>query len=149
MPARELQVTVRRRDGATVLDLVGDVDAAAETALQHAYDDAAAQAALLPTVGGSWQLVGPTNIGGRIVGIALDPQQRDALYVAAASGGLWRSTDAGATFAPKPSPSACVENQLLGKTASGASRLPLGARHSTSTPRDSSAARKRANSSRA
>jgi anti-anti-sigma factor len=41
MPARELQVTVRRRDGATVLDLVGDVDAAAETALQHAYDDAA------------------------------------------------------------------------------------------------------------
>ena len=67
---------------------------------RHAYDDAAAQAALLPTVGGSWQLVGPTNIGGRIVDIALDPQQRDALYVAAASGGLWRSTDAGATFAP-------------------------------------------------
>ena len=67
---------------------------------RHAYDDAAAQAALLPTSGGQWQLVGPTNIGGRIVDIALDPQQRDALYVAAASGGLWRSTDAGATFAP-------------------------------------------------
>ena len=67
---------------------------------RHAYDDAAAQAALLPTSGGQWQLIGPTNIGGRIVDVALDPQQRDALYVASASGGLWRSTDAAATFAP-------------------------------------------------
>jgi len=67
---------------------------------RHAYDDAAAQAALLPVSAGSWQLLGPSNIGGRIVDIALDPRQRDALYVAAASGGLWRSTDAGATFAP-------------------------------------------------
>jgi photosystem II stability/assembly factor-like uncharacterized protein len=67
---------------------------------RHAYDAAAAQAALLPVTGDRWQLLGPSNIGGRIVDIALDPRQRDALYVAAASGGLWRSTDAGATFAP-------------------------------------------------
>jgi len=45
-------------------------------------------------------MIGPTNIGGRIVDIALDPQRRDALYVAAASGELWRSTDAGLTYAP-------------------------------------------------
>jgi photosystem II stability/assembly factor-like uncharacterized protein len=67
---------------------------------RHAYDDAAAQAARLPTVGGAWRLVGPTNIGGRIVDLAVDPRRRDTLYVAAASGGLWRSTNAGATFAP-------------------------------------------------
>ena len=42
MPARELEVTVRRRDGAAVLDLVGDVDAAADAALQRAYDQAVA-----------------------------------------------------------------------------------------------------------
>jgi photosystem II stability/assembly factor-like uncharacterized protein len=67
---------------------------------RHAYDLAAAQATQLPTTGGHWNLAGPSNIGGRIVDIALDPRQPDALYVAAASGGLWRSTDAGATFAP-------------------------------------------------
>lgn len=67
---------------------------------RHAYDVAAAEAAQVPTTGGAWNLLGPSNIGGRVVDIALDPQQTDALYVAAASGGLWRSTDAGATFAP-------------------------------------------------
>jgi photosystem II stability/assembly factor-like uncharacterized protein len=67
---------------------------------RHAFDTAAAEADRLQTVGGHWNLIGPTNIGGRIVDLALDPRQKDALYVAAASGGLWRSTDAGATFAP-------------------------------------------------
>jgi len=67
---------------------------------RHAFDDAAAQAARLPTVGGAWSLRGPTNIGGRIVDLAVDPRRRDTVYVASASGGLWRSTDAGATFAP-------------------------------------------------
>jgi anti-anti-sigma factor len=42
MATRELEVAVRRRDGAAVIDMVGDVDAAAETALQRGYDEAAA-----------------------------------------------------------------------------------------------------------
>jgi photosystem II stability/assembly factor-like uncharacterized protein len=67
---------------------------------RHAYDVAAAQAAQLPTTGGAWNLLGPSNIGGRVVDIALDPLHADTLYIATASGGLWRSTDAGATFAP-------------------------------------------------
>lgn len=67
---------------------------------RHAYDLAAAQAAALPATPGAWRSVGPTNIGGRVVGLALDPRQRDTLYAATASGGLWRSTDAGLTFAP-------------------------------------------------
>ncbi|HEV8555553.1 MAG TPA: glycosyl hydrolase [Actinophytocola sp.] len=81
---------------------------------RHAFDTAAAQADRLPTVGGNWALAGPTSIGGRIVDLALDPRRRDTLYVAAASGGLWRSTDAGATFAP-----AWPENltQALGSVA--------------------------------
>jgi anti-anti-sigma factor len=40
MATRELEVSVRQRAGAVILDLVGDVDSAAETALQRAYDEA-------------------------------------------------------------------------------------------------------------
>jgi hypothetical protein len=71
-----------------------------ETIPAHAYDLAAQQASRLPTVGGQWQSVGPSNVGGRVVSVALDPRQADTVYAAAASGGLWRSTDAGRTFAP-------------------------------------------------
>jgi hypothetical protein len=71
-----------------------------ESIPRHAHDIAAQQAARLPVVGGRWRPVGPTNIGGRIVSLALDPKRADTLYAAAASGGLWRSTDAGRTFAP-------------------------------------------------
>jgi photosystem II stability/assembly factor-like uncharacterized protein len=66
---------------------------------RHAYDLAADEAARIPVAGARWRSIGPTNIGGRIVDLALDPTRRDTLYVAAASGGLWRSTDAGSTFA--------------------------------------------------
>src|SRR3954468_19310477 len=68
-----------------------------QTLPRHAYDTAAAQARRLPKVGGPWQSLGPTNIGGRVVGLAMDPTTTDALYAASASGGLWRSTDAGRT----------------------------------------------------
>lgn len=67
---------------------------------RHAYDLAAAEAATLPVTGGEWAMIGPTNVGGRVVDLALDPLRPDTLYAAAASGGLWRSTDAGATFEP-------------------------------------------------
>ena len=40
--AIELEVQVRRRDGASIIDLVGDVDSSAEATLQRGYDDAAA-----------------------------------------------------------------------------------------------------------
>ncbi|MEA2272802.1 MAG: hypothetical protein QOI98_1510, partial [Solirubrobacteraceae bacterium] len=42
-----------------------------------------------------WKLVGPTNIGGRILDIALDPTKANTLYIAAAGGGVWRSTEKG------------------------------------------------------
>jgi anti-anti-sigma factor len=41
MPTRELEVTIRRREGTAILDLVGDIDTSAEAALQRAYDEAA------------------------------------------------------------------------------------------------------------
>ncbi len=45
-----------------------------------------------------WELAGPTNIGGRVLDIAVDPALSDTIYVAAASGGVWKSADAGRTF---------------------------------------------------
>jgi len=69
-----------------------------QTLPRRAYETAAAEARLLPAAGGTWQLTGPTNIGGRITSLALDPLRPDTVYAAAASGGLWRSDDAGRTF---------------------------------------------------
>jgi hypothetical protein len=45
-----------------------------------------------------WKFVGPTNIGGRVVDIAVDPVTADTIYVAAATGGVWKSKDRGARF---------------------------------------------------
>lgn len=45
-----------------------------------------------------WRMVGPTNIGGRVLDIAVDPKLRDTIYAAAASGGVWISRNAGRTF---------------------------------------------------
>jgi anti-anti-sigma factor len=42
MAIRELEAAVRRSDGVPVVDLVGDIDANAEAALQAAWQDAAA-----------------------------------------------------------------------------------------------------------
>lgn len=71
-----------------------------------AYQRALAQAQTVPLAAEAranparhtWASQGPTNIGGRVVDVALDPGDVDTVYVAAASGGVWRSTDAGKTF---------------------------------------------------
>jgi photosystem II stability/assembly factor-like uncharacterized protein len=60
--------------------------------------DLKATATAASGTGNPWQLVGPTNIGGRLVDVAVDPVLADTVYVAAASGGIWKSTDAGNTF---------------------------------------------------
>ncbi len=66
---------------------------------RHAYAKAAEQALAMPHTDGSWALVGPTNIGGRVTALTLDEHAKDVVYAAAASGGVWKSTDAGQTFA--------------------------------------------------
>lgn len=47
-----------------------------------------------------WKLQGPSNIGGRIVDLAIDTAHKDTVYIAAASGGVWKTTDAGDHFKP-------------------------------------------------
>jgi photosystem II stability/assembly factor-like uncharacterized protein len=53
-----------------------------------------------PSTDQVWTELGPSNIGGRIRDIAADPSTRDAVYIATGSGGVWKSTDGGATFSP-------------------------------------------------
>ncbi len=50
-------------------------------------------------VAASWECVGPTNIGGRITALASHPVHPERLYAGAAGGGVWRSNDAGQTWA--------------------------------------------------
>lgn len=46
----------------------------------------------------SWQLVGPSNIGGRISAMAVNPSNTNIIYAGAASGGLWKTTDGAVTW---------------------------------------------------
>lgn len=45
-----------------------------------------------------WTFEGPEVIGGRITDLAVDPLAPDTVYAAAATGGVWKSTNAGGTF---------------------------------------------------
>src|SRR6266566_10070466 len=44
--------------------------------------------------------IGPANMGGRIVDVAVVESDPKTMYVAAATGGLWKTTDDGNTWAP-------------------------------------------------
>jgi hypothetical protein len=61
---------------------------------------AAAQAEAIDSAGGSWEYAGANNIGGRVTDVVVDPTQPNTIYVASAGGGVWKSTDAGATYTP-------------------------------------------------
>lgn len=47
-----------------------------------------------------WRSVGPALISGRISDLAIHPTKRSTWYVATASGGLWKTTNAGTSFDP-------------------------------------------------
>ncbi len=47
-----------------------------------------------------WRSIGPANMGGRVADIAGIPSPSKTFYVAAAGGGIWKTTNAGITFRP-------------------------------------------------
>ena len=53
-----------------------------------------------PEVAGEWTFVGPLNTGGRVTDVAIAPDNDNHLYVATATGGIFRSYDAGANWTP-------------------------------------------------
>ena len=65
-------------------------------------DTSKEDAALAKLVTGSlkFRSVGPAFMSGRIGDLAIDPVEPNTWYVAVASGGLWKTTNAGTTFNP-------------------------------------------------
>jgi hypothetical protein len=47
-----------------------------------------------------WEQAGPTNIGGRITDLAVDPVNSGVVYAAIASGGVFKSVNAGSNWTP-------------------------------------------------
>lgn len=55
----------------------------------------------LPVATANWTGIGPdVSIGGRILCIAIDPSNSSNLWAGSASGGIWKSTNAGASWRP-------------------------------------------------
>src|SRR3989441_10146607 len=47
-----------------------------------------------------WRNVGPANMGGRVSSVVGIPSPSKTFFVAAAAGGIWKTTNAGTTFRP-------------------------------------------------
>lgn len=55
-----------------------------------------AAAALPPQAGSAqWELVGPTNVGGRMTSVGCAPKRPGTIWAGAAGGGVWKSDDGG------------------------------------------------------
>src|SRR5262245_29390895 len=54
----------------------------------------------LPIAALKARLVGPAVTAGRVVGFAVHPTDRSHYFVAVASGGVWKTTNAGTTWTP-------------------------------------------------
>ncbi|OGD25756.1 MAG: hypothetical protein A2Y56_14450 [Candidatus Aminicenantes bacterium RBG_13_63_10] len=48
----------------------------------------------------AWRNIGPANMGGRVTDVEGVPGNLNVVYVAAASGGVWKTTDGGLTWKP-------------------------------------------------
>lgn len=54
-----------------------------------------------PSIDGlTWRSIGPASMSGRIIDLAIHPRTPRTWFVAAASGGLWKTVNAGTTFTP-------------------------------------------------
>src|SRR4029077_14233080 len=47
---------------------------------------------------GSWESLGPGNIGGRTRGLVIHPQDSNTMWIGGATGGVWKSADGGQTW---------------------------------------------------
>ncbi|HSA95285.1 MAG TPA: hypothetical protein VLJ16_04490, partial [Acidobacteriota bacterium] len=74
----------------------------------------------------TWRWVGPVNFSGRISEFAVPPGQTTTYYVLAASGGVWKTEDAGTHFEPLFDKYGNMSMGSLGIAASNPSILYLG-----------------------
>lgn len=49
---------------------------------------------------GAWKALGPGNVGGRTRALVIDPTNPNIMYASGVSGGVWKTTNAGANWMP-------------------------------------------------
>jgi regulation of enolase protein 1 (concanavalin A-like superfamily) len=52
------------------------------------------------TGGAAWRWLGPNTIGGRVRSLAVDPRNPNIIFAGSAGGGIWKTTNRGATWLP-------------------------------------------------
>ncbi len=89
-----------------------------QTVTQAQVKQASAQADALPEAPSSrWQFVGPSNVGGRVTDLAIDPTTSPStVYASVGSGGVFKSADGGNVWTPAWPASS---NQAVGALARG------------------------------
>jgi photosystem II stability/assembly factor-like uncharacterized protein len=53
---------------------------------------------------GGWTSIGPDNLGGRLTSIVIHSTEPNKMWVGAAGGGIWKTTDGGANWSPVHDP---------------------------------------------
>jgi photosystem II stability/assembly factor-like uncharacterized protein len=74
---------------------LGQISLSANSLVQSATPPARSSSVL-----GTWVGLGPDSVGGRTRCLIIDPTDPNIMYAAAASGGVWKSRDAGKTWSP-------------------------------------------------
>ena len=82
----------------TDLEDAADLDAPTGNSIAHEQRATLERAPSLVASASRWQLLGPGNFAGRVNSIAVDRNNRNRIFIATSSGGVWRSLDAGATW---------------------------------------------------
>ena len=52
----------------------------------------------ISSIEGSWEALGPDNVGGRTKALVIDPINPNTMYAGTATGGVWKTNDAGQTW---------------------------------------------------
>jgi len=73
-----------------------------------------------------WRNIGPANMGGRVSSVAGIPSPSRTFFVAAAAGGIWKTTNAGTTFRPVFENEKCVSMGELAIAPSDTSQVWAG-----------------------
>jgi hypothetical protein len=83
----------------------------------------------------NWTFLGPApqnsggangNVGGRITGIAGDPNNANTIYIATAGGGVWKTTDGGTNWTPLTDPFPSLSMGSIAVARSNASVIYAG-----------------------
>ena len=87
---------------AQLQDENGEISAEAYLAAQDAFEsmflDSGLSAATAGIGQGSWNWIGPGNIGGRVRALAVHPSDPDIMWAGGIAGGIWKTMDGGASW---------------------------------------------------